>query len=382
MRLKHLPIVLAVTCLTVAGVSPAAPLAFEQVNLVSNGAAVANFTDANLVNPWGLTQAPNGTFWVSNQGSGVATLYSYTGSPQPLVVTVPAVRPEPSGPTGIVANGTPDFVISEGANSAPAQFIFVGLDGSISGWSPDVNPTNAIIALNDSDRALFTGVTPAQRSGQNVLYVANGLAGAVDVYGPDFLPVSVPGSFEDPNVPFELEPFNVAHINDKLYVTYAIPGPVAIDETEGSGAISVFDLDGNYLQTLVQEGPLASPWAMTLAPEDFGDFGGALLVGNFNRDGYINAFDPDTGEHLGRMLDESGQPIGNEGLWTLIFGNGQGLSDVNTLYFTAGINGEQDGLFGAIRATGATAIPLPNMLLVSPLLFALAGLASKRIKLW
>jgi len=38
-------------------------------------------------------------------------------------------------------------------------------------------------------------------------------------------------------------------------------------------------------------------------------------------------------------------------LWMLIFGNGGQGGDPNTLYFTAGINNEQDGLLGSLQPT-------------------------------
>src|SRR5262249_43032341 len=90
-------------------------------------------------------------------------------------------------------------------------------------------------------------------------------------------------------------------------------------------------------------------WGLALAPDNFGPFSGALLVGNFGLgDGKINAYDPDTGEFLGHLTDANGNPLKFERLWALTFGNGV-TGGSNVLFFTAGINGEQDGLFGSIR---------------------------------
>ncbi|MGB7159836.1 MAG: TIGR03118 family protein [Tepidisphaeraceae bacterium] len=365
-----------------SGALLAGSVAFEQTALVSDGTdQTAVTTDPNLKNPWGMALAGPGIFWISNQRTGTSTLYNAAGTPQPagtpLVVNIPAARPAPAGPTGIIFNGSSDFVVTKDSKSGPALFVFVGLDGQITGWSPDVDPTNAVVGLNDSDRAIFTSLTNATNKGANTLYAANGLAGTVDTYGPDFNPLAVGGSFSDPDVPQGLVPFNVRALGGRIYVTYAIPGPEASNEPEGSGAVSVFDTDGNLLQHLIDGGPLASPWGLALAPDGFGDFGGALLVGNFNEDGHINAFDPDTGEHLGTLLQANGEPISNEELWSLQFGNGQGGADPNTLFITAGINDEEGGLFARIEP-GGQVIPLPNMLLVSPFVFAIAVAARRR----
>jgi uncharacterized protein (TIGR03118 family) len=369
-------IVLLVLLTTLTSAS-AATVAFKQTNLVSDGSAQANTIDANLKNPWGLAQGPSTPFWVANQVTNTSTLYDADGVPQPagtpLVVSVPQVRPDPQGPTGLVFNGTSDFVVTKAPNSGPAAFIFVGLDGSISGWNPTVDPTNAITAVNDSDRSIFTGATLANSGGSNRLYIANGLAGTVDVKGPDFQPVTPSGTFTDPATPQGLVPFNVRELGGKIYVTYAVPGEEADEEEEGSGSVSVYDTEGNLLKHLTDGGHLASPWGLALAPQGFGDFGGALLVGNFNEEGHINAFNPDTGEFLGTVSDVNGQPLENDELWSLQFGTGGGGSSPNTLYLTAGINDEAGGLFAKIETTsGPPVIPLPAAVCVAPPVLALA----------
>jgi len=72
-------------------------------------------------------------------------------------------------------------------------------------------------------------------------------------------------------------------------------------------------------------------------------FSGRILIGNFGN-GRINAFDND-GRFIDELDDAHGKPLVIDGLWTLTLGGGRGSSP-DTLYFTAGPNGESDGLFG------------------------------------
>ena len=106
----------------------------------------------------------------------------------------------------------------------------------------------------------------------------------------------------------------------------------------GNGYVDVYDTQGNLLRRFASNGPLDSPWGMVVAPPGFGDFGGALLIGNFG-DGRINAFDPNTGAFLGALRGPNGAPLAIEGLWGLLFGNGGNGEDISSLYFTAGIAG-------------------------------------------
>jgi uncharacterized protein (TIGR03118 family) len=358
-------------------------VAFKQTALVSDGTdKSAVTTDPLLINPWGLAQGATGAFWISNQNSGTSTLYDAAGTPLPpgnqLIVNIPAAKQDPKGPTGIIFNASNDFQVTKNGNSAPAAFVFVGLDGQITGWAPTVDPTNALLGKNDSDRASFTGLANATNGSTNTLFAANHQAGTVDKYGPDFSRITTGGAFTDPDVPSGLVPFNVAALGGKIYVTYTVPEEEEAEE-EGSGAISVFDTDGHLIKHLIEGGHLASPWGLALAPDGFGDLGGKLLVGNFNEEGHINAFDPDTGAFIRTLLGPNGKPLSNDELWSLQFGNGQLGSDTKTLYITAGINDENGGLFAKIEATTAQAIPLPNMLLVSPFVFGMAAAARRRL---
>jgi hypothetical protein len=131
-------------------------------------------------------------------------------------------------------------------------------------------------------------------------------------------------------------------------------------------------IDGNFLRRVVTGG-VNAPWGLALAPDNFGPFSNALLVGNFGfGDGKINVYDPSTGQFLGNITDASGKPLAIEGLWAITFGNGGSGGDTNALYFAAGINrtgpnsfGAADGLFGVIRflssPPGHDVLPGPGM---------------------
>ena len=116
---------------------------FTQTNLVSNVPGLATTTDPNLVNPWGVSFSATSPFWVSNQGTGTATLYNGAGAITPLVVTIPPSATPPSGPTGQVFNSTTGFLVSVGgATPAPAHFIFDTLQVSSRSTSRPLDPTS------------------------------------------------------------------------------------------------------------------------------------------------------------------------------------------------------------------------------------------------
>jgi len=100
---------------------------------------------------------------------------------------------------------------------------------------------------------------------------------------------------------------------------------------------------------LVSQGLLNSPWGLALAPAGFGEFSQDLLVGNFG-DGRINVFEPNTGRFLGQLADGQGNPITIDHLWGLEFGNGAGAGNAQTLFFSAGLDDEQHGLFGKLQS--------------------------------
>jgi uncharacterized protein (TIGR03118 family) len=352
---------------------------YVQTNLVSDISGFATITDPNLRNPWGVSHSPTSPFWVSDQGANVATLYSVSGgnvAQVPLIVSIPTIAP-PQGPTGQVNNpftsvGNSAFVVG----SAPANFIFANLNGTISAWNGGLG-TNAQITATTTG-AVYTGLAIAGNTAATAtLYAANGAQNRIDVFNSSFTPISSPGGFVNPNLPAGLVPFNVQTINGNIYVTYAPAGgrPAQINVPEGNGAVAEFDTNGNLIKQLITGSHLASPWGIALAPSGFGQFGGDLLVGNFSFDASeINAFDPITGAFIGSIPINTGAN-GPGGLWSLIFGNGGSNGDPNTLFFTDGINGEADGLFGAISA-----VPEPSTWAMMLLGFAGVGFMAYRRK--
>jgi uncharacterized protein (TIGR03118 family) len=336
---------------------------YEQLNLVGYQPGMARRTDPNL-NGWGMAHAPDGPFCVANNGTGTATFYSADGKVLPLVITIPTAHGQPLGPigspTGVVYNPTSDFVISENGRSAPARFIFDTFDGLICGWNPAVDPTHAIIMVDNSQEgpaplvpAFYTGLELAKNShGQNVLYaVDDGTNNKIDMFDGHLHSL---GSFTDPTINPQVETvFQAEDIGGKLFVTITqLAAPFG-------GTVDIFDTDGHllkqgFISNAPNQGPLDAPWAMVLAPGDFGKFSNDLLIGNVEGAGNINAFDPRTGAFLGTLAMPDGTPIAITGLWDLTFGGGDRANgERNELFFTAGFTLEaplDNGLFGVIRA--------------------------------
>jgi uncharacterized protein (TIGR03118 family) len=341
---------------------------FVQTNLVSDIPGLAQVTDPNLQNPWGIAASATSDFWISDNASGVSTLYDGQGQPASLVVTIPPPMSLPADtlgtPTGTVFNSTSDFVVSANGNSGPALFLFATEDGVIAGWNPNVDPTHAILAVDNPDPvngAVYKGLTSGtDAAGDNLLYAANFRAGTVDVFDTNFHLVHLAGSFQDPNLPEGYAPFNVRSIDGKLFVAYAKQDAAKHDDMAGpgNGFIDVYTMDGDLVQRLVSQGPLNSPFGLVMAPADFGSLSNDLLVGNFG-DGHINAFDPVSGRFIGKLDISPGHPFQEDGLWALRFGNGGAAGATNTLFFTAGINEEQDGLFGSLQAVPKLAANAP-----------------------
>ncbi|MBI4907616.1 MAG: TIGR03118 family protein [Acidobacteria bacterium] len=329
--------------------------------LVSDLPGTAVVTDAALVNPWGMSYNPTGPFWVSNAGTNTSTLYRVDASSGAvtkvgLTVAVPA-------PSGQLFNPSADFVITAGGGSGPATFLFAGLGGLILGWNPAVPPpptsTMAVPAAVGTAPASYTGLAMAMRGSDRFLYAANPAAGRIDVFDKNFMPVALPGTFTDPGLPAGNRPFNVVALGGVLYVTYI--GPV--------GVVNVFDNNGVFLRRFATGGALLNPWGVAAAPAGFGKFSNAILVGNFNSGdpatgaGNISAYEPVTGNFLGRIEDPDGNPIAIDGLWALLFGNGQSGGAEDVLYFTAGIQKETHGLLGSLTACRA---PLIENVAASP----------------
>ena len=316
---------------------------YTQTNLVSNSSATpASFTDPNLINPWGNVSNGGSPFWVSDQGTGVSTLYSTPpGTPLSLVVSIPG-----GNPTGIVAN-TGGFNV----DGAPAAFIFATLGGTIAGWNGTPTFTNAVTEATVSG-AIFTGLAQASNSSGTFLYAADFKNGNIDVFNSSYTQVSLSGSFTDPNLPTGYHPYNIQPVNGKLYVEYAPIGsngrPVV---GPGNGVVDVFDTNGGFAQRLISNGQLNVPWGIALAPSSFGVFGGDLLVGNFGN-GWINAFNATTGAFVGTLDLANGSPFAEPALWSLDFGIGGSGGTPGVLYFTSGLTLNQTGgLLGALAPT-------------------------------
>jgi uncharacterized protein (TIGR03118 family) len=340
---------------------------YGQTNLVSDIPGLATHTDPNLHNPWGTSVGPGSPIWVSDNETGVTTLYDGAGNPQPapgnsqLVVVIPAPPSAGAGavgaPTGQAFNtfdpASSDFVISKAGASGPSFFLFATENGTIAGWNPDVDLTHAVLAVDRSTAtdntgdvgAVYKGLTLVTTSAGKSLYASNFRFGMVDVFDSRF---NLVNSFTDPTVSAGFAPFGIHNIGGNLFVTFAKQDADKHDDVahHGNGFVDVFAPNGDLLQRLVSRGMLDSPWAVTLAPPTFGIFGGDILVGNFG-DGRINVYDPSSGDFLGRLSSSKG-PITIPGLWGLRFAPATPGAGPNTLYFTAGINGEADGLFGAI----------------------------------
>jgi uncharacterized protein (TIGR03118 family) len=320
--------------------------AYERNDILSDGALNTPRVDPNLVNPWGLASSPTGPFWIANEGTGTSSVVLADGSPFIPDVLVPG---DQSGhPTGLVFNGGGGFEIAEGASSATSLFLFVTLDGRVMGWNPNVDPAQAIVAVDNRGAGpVYTGAAIASHDNERFLYVANFAQGSVDVFDEGFNQVD---SLSTPNVPSNYGPFGIAEIRNRLYVTFAQRDPATGEDVPGHGHGFLFVLspDGSVFDGLVMRGELDAPWGVVLAPGDFGEFSHKLLVGNFG-DGRILAYNIRNGHFLGNLEDESGDPIVIPGLWGLLFGNGGSGGEPDDLYFTAGIEDEQHGVFGEIE---------------------------------
>jgi uncharacterized protein (TIGR03118 family) len=322
---------------------------YKQTNLVANVAGVANHTDAQLSNPWGISFLPGQPFWIANNNGGTSTLYDAQGNKQTLVVTIPTASMNPCNPgcpTGNVANNSSNF--NGGA------FLFDTEDGIIANWT---GASSALVAVdNSSTGAVYKGLALLNGSSGAFLLAANFNSGKVDVFDRNFNPTSLSGKFTDPNLPAGFAPHGIHIINNQVYVAYAMQDAAKHDPTfgAGQGVVDIFDENGNFVKTFVSGAQLNAPWGVVATPATFGTFSNAIFVGNFG-DGTINAFDT-TGKFLGQVTDTANKPIVNPGLWDMVFGAG-GTGDPNTLYFTAGGATQTSGLFAtlvpAAAATGA-----------------------------
>ncbi|HEY4360848.1 MAG TPA: TIGR03118 family protein [Bryobacteraceae bacterium] len=343
------------------GPALAAPIGFVQTNLASDIPGLGKSTDPDLVNAWGMGASGSSPVWIGTNGTGKSVLYDGNGVKLGLVVTIPG--------DGSVTGVT--FANIAGSFNGDT-FLFVNEDGTVSGWRGALGSTAETLVTGGGTN-VYKGVTDAVVGGAAYAYLANFGTGSVDVMKGTGAAPNLTGNFVDPNLPAGYAPFDVQVLGNVLYVTYAVQDAAKHDDVAGAGhgVVDAFDLQGNFLQRVASNGgALDSPWGLAIAPAGFGDVGGDLLVGNFG-DGTIHAYDPTTGVLLETLRDAGGNPVTIDGLWGLRFGNGGSFGSPDTLYFTAGPNGEADGLFGDLAE-----VPEPGTLGVTGL--GLLGLAWAR----
>ncbi len=326
---------------------------YSELGLVSDVAGFhASHLDGDLVNPWGIVTSSSGE-WIADNGPGLITSYDPAGKKSKTVINVLLPGGGASTPSRMIANNTRQFVIGAGSKHGPATYLIATEDGTIAAWSK-AQGTNAVVVIdNSASGAVYKGLDiAADENGVIHLYAANFHVGQIDEFDGQFNFVQ---SFTDTNLPASFAPFNIHTIRGRLFVNFAKQAlPEAHDDEAGpgNGFVDIFDQDGTLLRRFANQGALNSPWALALAPKNFGKFSGSLLVGNFG-DGKINSYDLLTGKWLGNLTTSAGDLV-IQGLWGLAFDKQEvaGMESnftADRLYFTSGPNGESDGLFGVLR---------------------------------
>ncbi len=298
---------------------------------------VSTTKDPNLKNGWGLAYLPGAPFWVADEDTGVSTVYDANGTIVSLVVTVPSATTGTGTPTGIVANTTTGFVVTQNGKSGPASFIFDTLDGTISGWNSSVNTNTAVTVVNNNATANYTGLAIGTSGTQTFLFAANQAKNRVEVYNSSFKLVK---TFTDTKLT-GLTVYGVAVLNKQVYVTFS---------GSTKGAVDVFTTAGKFVKTLVPAtSVLKAPWGLAIAPGKFDTLSNSLLVGNVD-DGTIHGFNVTTGKLIGAVKDKTNKMISIPGLWALLFGGGSSVNgNANQLFFAAGTSGYATGEFGVIK---------------------------------
>jgi uncharacterized protein (TIGR03118 family) len=328
---------------------------YKQTNLVADTSAASPtplHVDPNLLNPWGIAFFPNNPFWISDNNSGFSTLYDQTGTLQgTFKVPPPNGTSGAATPTGIVANlSAAGFVVG----GQPGLFIFDTEDGTISAWNGGATVTLAVDNSMGGAGAVYKGLAMVTSNSANFILATNFRSGNIEVYDSNFAPVSLSGSFTDPNLPPGYAPFGIHNVgNNQIYVTYALQDSAKHDPVHaaGDGIVDIFDDNGNFVQRFISNGDVHTnaPWGIVIPPAGFGAFGGDVLIGNFG-DGVLNAYSPSK-TFIDSVRDAGGNVITNLSLWDLVFGGGGSSGDPSTLYLTAGGMNEAHGIFASLAPT-------------------------------
>ena len=332
-------------------------VAYRQTNLAASLPGAANNLTPNLINPWGMTFLSGQPFFMADNTAGRVTVYDAIGlGVAPSGFTIPNISKTGfDHPTGIVADQNSSF----GNPSLIKPFIMVTEQGTILTWGSDAQghlPSEATLVRSRSS-AVYKGATILDSVlSAPALAVTDFHQGFIETFLPGFSSVALAGSFTDPNLPAGYAPFGIQIIGKQVFVTYAVQDAAKHDPVvgAGNGIVSVFDMDGNFVRRFVTGGALNAPWGITQASANFGPFSNDILIGNVG-DGTINAFDPTSGNFVGKLIDGDGKDIVEVGLHAMVF-RADGFGDPNTLYFTSQLTSENDGLFGAITTGLVSAI--------------------------
>lgn len=340
-------------------VSSTALAQYQVTVLDSNQFAKATHDDPLLANGWGMVHGPGTPWWVADNASGWSTLYQGNGKQvQALKVLIPTAGNGPDSPMGANGPGSPTGIVFNGGNAAgefqvegwPSLFIFATLDGTISGWAPQSNRNQAMVAVDTSKNAspaVYTGLAITNKASGNLLFAADMANNKVDVYDATFTPVTLTASaFTDSAIPAGFAPFGIRDINGFVYVTFA-------SVTGGAGGfVEKFKEDGTPVtpgKPLIHGSPLNQPWGIVIAPGNFGRLSNTILISNNTNTGTINGFNPTTGQFVGSIIDTHGNLVVINQLWAIDFGDGKGANGgINQLFFTAGPDNNFAGEFGTI----------------------------------
>jgi uncharacterized protein (TIGR03118 family) len=353
---------------------------FADMPLVTDNATVvatATTIDPNLQNPWGIAVAPGLPFWIADNNSNFATLYSGTGAVETSTITgsnrvgiaIPAsAAGVQANPTGQVYNASDGFLIQTAKGMESAQFIYDGEGGTIAAWAADSGATTVTAyddgIVNGANHAVYKGLAIGSVSGATFLYATDLHNNKVDVFDTNFdKPAAMQGKFIDPTIPAGFVAFGIEAVSGQLYVTYAMQDTAMHDEVTGAGKgyVDVFDMSGNFITRFASGGTLNAPWGIAVAPSGFGSIAGDVLIGNFG-DGTINIFTPSgsLATYVGQLMVTNGGTLAIPGLWSLVFGNGDPDKPLTTLFYTAGFADQTDGVFGSIAVAPTSMAPSTN----------------------